>query len=130
MAFADDAPIHLLMKKSRLKNKSGEWVEIGPRRIFFRSKWEVKYALNLERMKSIGAIKEWEYEPKTFWFLEIKRGVRSYKPDFRITNKDGSIWWAEVKGWMDPRSVTKIKRMKKYYPEEKISLIGPDWFKG
>jgi hypothetical protein len=64
----------------------------------------------------------WEYEPKTFWFKEIKRGVRSYVPDFKVW-KDGEYWWEEVKGWMDSKSKTKLKRMAKYYPDEKIEIV-------
>jgi len=67
----------------------------------------------------------WEFEPKTFWFEKIKRGVRSYKPDFWLPQRKE---WHEVKGWMDPRSATKLNRMRIYYPQEKIILIQKDFF--
>src|SRR3990167_2295917 len=108
---------------------SSAWRTIGGKTKFFRSTWEANYARYLEFLKSKGEILDWEHEPKTFWFLEIMRGSRSYLPDFKVTNLDGSHHWAEVKGWMDSRSKTKIKRFAKYYPDEKLVLIQAPWFK-
>lgn len=98
------------------------WREIGGKRNFYRSRWEANYARYLEWLKSLGEITEWQHEPETFWFEAIKRGVRSYKPDFRVWEK-GNSTLHEVKGWMDDRSRTCLKRMAKYYPGEKIVLI-------
>ena len=109
-----------LYKSKRGSWKAG-WFELGGKRYYYRSMWERNYARYLEFLKQRGDILEWTYEPKTFWFESIKRGVRSYLPDFFITNPDGTEEYHEVKGWMDAASKTKIKRMKKYYPE--ITLI-------
>lgn len=103
------------------------WAEIGGKRFYARSKAEVYFAKYLQFLKDNNSIHDWEYEPKTFWFESIKRGVRSYKPDFLVTELDGSHWWAEVKGYMDPRSKTKLKRFSKYYPEERIRVIDSKW---
>ena len=104
------------------------WREIGGKRNFYRSRWEANYARYLEWLKSRGEISEWAHEPEVFWFHAIKRGVRSYKPDFRVWERDGSSALHEVKGWMDSRSKTTLKRMAKYYPEEKLILIdGPQY---
>lgn len=111
-----------------VKSTSAGWRTIGGKRIYFRSEWEVHYAMYLEFMLQKGIIKAWEHEPQTFWFLEIKRGVRSYLPDFKITQPDGSHYWVEVKGYMDSKSITKIKRLRKYYPEEKIYIADKAWF--
>jgi hypothetical protein len=108
---------------SRTKNGT---IEIGGKKIFVRSSWEANIAAYLEFMKCKKEIKEWEYEPETFWFLNIKRGVRSYKPDFRITENSDAQYFLEVKGWMDPKSVTKLKRMKIYYPKVKVEVLGQD----
>jgi len=105
------------------------WRTIGGRKIYFRSKWEYAYAQALELMKQTGIILDWEHEPKTFWFDKIKRGCRSYCPDFIVVDSDGATWWAEVKGYMDPRSATKLKRFKKYYPKETLYIIDGKWFK-
>lgn len=104
------------------------WHEIDGRRIFFRSDWEYKFALHLQSLKSLGAIQDWDHEPQTFWFNAIKRGVRSYLPDFKVTNIDGSWYFVEVKGYMDAKSRTKIKRFRKYYPEEQLIVIDKEWF--
>lgn len=105
-----------------VKWKQG-WVTIGDQQHFFRSMWEVDYAKYLELLKKHKQIKDWEYEPVTFWFDAIKRGTRSYLPDFRVTENDGRVVFHEVKGWMDDKSKTKLKRMKKYHPEVKIYLV-------
>jgi hypothetical protein len=104
------------------------WHVVGGRRIYFRSKWEYSYALYLHWQKEQKIILEWEYEPKTFWFENIKRGVRSYKPDFRVQRSPGSTIWIEVKGYLDPKSKTKLARFKKYYPNEQIEVVGKAWF--
>jgi len=82
----------------------------------------------LQLLKDQKHISEWEYEPHTFWFEEIKRGVRSYMPDFKVTRLDATYYWIEVKGYMDAKSHTKIRRLKKYYPNEQLMLIDKQWF--
>lgn len=99
------------------------WREIGGTRKYYRSRWEANYARYLESLKLNGEIKNWEHEPETFWFEGIKRGCVSYLPDFRVTLIDGSIEYHEVKGWMDDKSKTKIKRMAKYHPNVKLIVI-------
>lgn len=90
---------------------------------YFRSRWEANYARYLNWLKSHGEIISWEFEPDTFEFIGIKRGVRFYTPDFKIVQKDGSIIYHEIKGWMDPRSITRHKRMSKRYPQVIVRLI-------
>ena len=99
------------------------WREIGGVRKYYRSRWEANYARYLEWLKGIGQVVSWEHEPKTFWFSGIKRGARSYLPDFRVVEVDGSEAYHEVKGWMDARSKTKIKRMAKYHPDVTLIVI-------
>lgn len=105
------------------------WHTVGGKRHYFRSKWEVNYAFYLEWLKGLGEIQEWEYEPETFWFEKIRRGTRSYTPDFRITEKGGKVVYHEVKGWMDDRSKTKIKRMGKYHPDVRLIVIDAKAYK-
>lgn len=38
-------------------------------------------------------------------------------------------YWVEVKGYYDPRSITKIKRFKKYFPEEELRVVDKKFFK-
>lgn len=104
------------------------WRKIGSDDIYFRSKWEANYGRFLHYLKGKGFIKEWFHEPQTFWFEGIKRGCVSYLPDFKVINNQGDHYWVEVKGFMDSKSATKIKRFKKYYPSEKLVVIDKSWY--
>jgi predicted nuclease of restriction endonuclease-like RecB superfamily len=114
--------------KSHRSWKAG-WREIGGQRIYCRSRWEANYARYLEWLRARGEIKKWEHEPITFWFDAIKRGTRSYLPDFRVTENGGAVIFHEVKGWMDAASKTKIKRMAKYHPSVKLIVIDSKCYK-
>lgn len=121
-------PLRLVPRSKPCRSKQA-WREIGKSKFYFRSEWEYKFAQYLELQKNNHIIKGWEHEPQTFWFEDIKRGVRSYLPDFKVTRPDGSHYWIEVKGFMDRRSATKIKRFKKYYPKEMLLVVDDKWFK-
>jgi hypothetical protein len=99
------------------------WRDIGSVRKYYRSRWEANYARWLEWLLQHGQIVTWSHEPMTFWFEGIKRGCVSYLPDFRVVNNSGEEEFHEVKGWMDARSVTKIKRMAKYHPKVKLIVV-------
>jgi len=79
-----------------------------------RSNWEA----NTARIMNLYKIK-FEFEPKVFSF-PIKRGTKSYTPDFFLTSTKE---WMEIKGYLDDKSKLKIKRFKKYYPQEFDKLI-------
>lgn len=96
---------------------------------YFRSSWEANYARYLNWLIAQRQIVSWEYEVDTFEFRPIKRGTRFYTPDFKIHNLNGSIEYHEIKGYMDRRSATKLKRMAKYYPAVKVVLIDSDAYK-
>ena len=91
--------------------------------LYVRSSWEANYARYSNWLIEQDEITSWEYEPDTFEFEAIKRGTRFYTPDFKIVNNDGSVEYHEIKGWMDPKSRTKLKRMAKYHPNIKVVLI-------
>ena len=95
------------------RTKSGKREDLN--NTFFRSAWEA----NIARYYNFIGVK-WQFEPKTFIFKNIKRGSVSYTPDFYLPEEDK---WVEVKGWMDNKSKTKLKRFEKYYPEEYKKLI-------
>ena len=110
------------------KSQKG-WYKIGGKIYFLKSGWEIVYARCLQWQKERGVISEWSYEPATFWFQGIKRGVTNYTPDFLVTFPDGSYEYHEVKGYMDGKSVTKIKRMAKYFPEITLVVVDKDAYK-
>lgn len=96
---------------------------IGGKRYYFKSAWEGNIARMFESLKQSGEIADWLYEDKIFWFERIRRGVRSYVPDFRVTYPDGvEIFW-EVKGYFDSKSKTKMKRMRIYHPDVNVQMI-------
>lgn len=96
---------------------------------YFRSAWEANYARYLNFLIATEAISHWEYEPDTFEFLKIKRGTRFYTPDFKVFDLDGSHEYHEIKGYMDKKSLTQLKRMRKYFPEETVIVIGKDEYR-
>ena len=107
----------------------GGWREIGGIKKYYRSRWEANYARYLQWLKERGEIINWAHEPKTFWFDGVKRGTVSYLPDFCVTENNGTEVYHEVKGWMDKRSLTKLKRMKKYHPTVKLIVIASKEYK-
>lgn len=107
-------------RSSYTAGKGGTREDIG---IYVRSTWEANYARYLNFLVENGSILKWEYEPITFYFTSIKRGVRSYTPDFRITEINGEQVFHEVKGYMDDKSKVKLARMAKFYPEHKVIII-------
>lgn len=93
---------------------------------YFRSKMEANVA---RYYRYVGQL--YLYEHKEFEFKGIKRGSRFYKPDFFLAAVGGTLAfnrWIEVKGWLRKTDRTKLKRFKKYYPEEfeRLRFIIPD----
>lgn len=92
--------------------KGGKREDIG---IYVRSKMEANYIRYLNIMKI-----KWEYEPKIFYFENVKRGTLTYTPDIYLTEEDK---WIEIKGWFTKRAKTSLRRFKKYYFNEFKKLI-------
>lgn len=100
------------------KASSKKRTNIGRREdlsLFVRSSWE---ANTLRYLNHLGHI--WKYEPKTFIFDGIKCGTLSYLPDIYDETIDK---WIEIKGYLDGKSKTAIRRFKKHYPEEFKKLV-------
>jgi hypothetical protein len=81
-----------------------------------RSSWEANFA----RVSQLYKI-EIEFEPRVFTF-PVKRGTKGYTPDFYLTKTEE---WIEIKGFLDDKSKIKLKRFKRYYPEEfaKLTMV-------
>lgn len=118
--FEDEAHAHS-------RTKGGRREDLDNR--YFRSMWEANYARYLNWLVDQGEIQSWEYEADTFVFHGETRGAIAYRPDFKVTERDGEVVYHEVKGWMDGPSKTRLKRMKKHYPEVKVIVIGEDEYK-
>lgn len=82
---------------------------------YFRSKWEANFARYLTFTET-----KFIYEHKTYWFDGIKSGTVNYTPDFYLLDEDEIV---EVKGQWDSKSKTKLRRFKKYFPDEFAKLI-------
>lgn len=89
---------------------------------YVRSRMEANYARYLKWLHARGDIADWAYEADTFEF-PVKRGTRFYTPDFKITERNGRVVYHEVKGYMDAKSATQLKRMAKYYPEVVVLVV-------
>lgn len=116
-------------KKTGLANtyymsKKGIREDIHPT-YYFRSTTEANFARILDHL---GV--KWTYEAKTFRFSNCKSAPYSYKPDFEIveTNEKaishGLIKGLyEIKGFLENKAITKLKRFKKYHPTQASKLI-------
>jgi len=92
--------------------KSGTREDLG---IYVRSKMEANYLRYLTFLKI-----KWQYEPKIFYFEGIKKGTLTYTPDIYLPDKDE---WIEIKGWFRDKDKVKLKRFKKYFPDEFSKLL-------
>ena len=119
---------HLRGQNTYTRGKGGKRPDLNNQ--YFRSRYEANYARYLNFViVNKGGVEKWEFEVETFYFKDIKRGVRSYTPDFKVYLMGGGIEYHEVKGWDYPRGKTARKRMAKYYPLIKLILIDEDFFK-
>lgn len=125
--FSIGAAKDTAMRGAYSRARGGRREDLGGQ--YFRSGWEANYARYLNWLKARGEILEWVFEPQTFVFHGVTRGALSYTPDFKITEKDGSVVFHEIKGWMDGKSKTKLRRMSKYYPEVRVIVIGEAEYK-
>ncbi len=106
------------MKNSQVRYKGGKREDLD--NVYFRSASEANYARYLKFLKI-----EFQHEPRIFLFPGVRRGNVSYLPDFYLPKEDR---WVEVKGYFDPSSKTKLKRFKKYFPEQfaKLTIVVQD----
>ena len=108
--------------RRKVVNRSqGKAPDLGD--VHYRSKWERNVARYLNELVRRGLLVRVTFEEETMWFPAVSRGVRSYTPDFKCTRPDGTFYYVEVKGWMDPKSKTKLKRAKLYYPDREIQVV-------
>lgn len=96
--------------------KTGARADLGG--IIARSSWEA------DVMRILNAHKiEFLFEPVEFRFPADTRGrMHAYLPDIYLIKEDEYI---EVKGYLDARGRSKLRKFKKYYPEHcnKLTVI-------
>ena len=116
-----DGKVTVSNKSVAFQSRVGLREDLG---IFLRSSWEA----NLMRLFLSGkiALKNPEYEPTMFSFTDHvppKGMALSYTPDFRVSWGKKKML-VECKGnWLRGADKTKLRRFKKYYPDEFKKLI-------
>lgn len=99
---------------------SGKREDIG---VYVRSAWEANIYRMLQWRKMLEEIRDFSYEEREYSF-PVKRGTRFYLPDFTVWPGEGpEFYHIEVKGYMDSKSKTALKRMSKYYPHIKVEVV-------
>lgn len=129
IAEANKAKRNIEKAKKNVKQFNGRRFWSEKLQVPFRSNWEIELAEMMEDLEI-----KWEYEPERFYF----RGEgESYLPDFFLPEYNV---WIEVKGYMDKRSLRRVKLFKKYHgartgfflfekEERKICLEKPEMLK-
>jgi len=112
-------PIRINRKMGNVPTKA----TIGGKFCCFRSKLEHNFALYLQFLKEQGEIKDWLFEKTMFVFKDEIKGAKQFLVDFDVLNNDGSFEYFETKGWLQGSDVTKFRRLQKYRPEVKITLV-------
>jgi hypothetical protein len=109
-----------LIRNRYSRGRMGKRADLGG--LYVRSSWEANYARYLNWIQGRGEIQSWSYEADRFDF-PVKRGTRSYMPDFKVIENDGAVVYHEVKGWMTQKGQTALNRMKTHYPNVRVILI-------
>lgn len=120
-SFTLSRPVQPVKEKSSSLFAAGRRPDLENR--YFRSAWEANVARYLNFLCTHGKIHHWEYEVDEFEF-PVKRGAgKFYKPDFKVWLTEDRFEYWEVKGHMDTKSATKLKRMQRYYPQYRVVII-------
>ena len=101
------------------------WRKINGRRIYFPNRTEANYFRYLLWQKEHGLVMDFEYQPKPFDFVPfgVVRGITSYRPDFRVVDREGKEYFVETKGYVQKDLKTKLNRMRKFYPLVEVRVV-------
>lgn len=114
---------------SKWSNVKRGWRTIDNVKKWFDSRSEFNYYLYLNWLLKRKEIKDFVYHPPYFDFSQwVKHGVTRYEVDFKVIELDGREWYVEIKSTnrldkMDSHSRTKIKRLRKYYPDIVLNIV-------
>lgn len=103
-------------------------VVIDGREFKFKSQIEYRWAQYLQVLKDIGAIIDFEYEPKQFEFKERFRHKRVYTLDFSVTEEERYkivTVYHEVKTSLRQTDIRRFRYMNMDYPDIRMVLILP-----
>lgn len=108
-----------------VKEYNNQWVHtiIGGKEYNFRSKAEHKLARYLQLLKDSGYIKDWRYEQTKFCFPSEQDPVRTWLVDFDVLNNDGSFYYVEYKGHVEPDTKRKLLLLSQYRPEVELDMV-------
>ena len=84
----------------------------------YASQAEANTAAHLDRLKTLGVVTDWEYEPK----FELPGGI-VYKADFLVHYAIGRPRVIDVKGVRTAVFNLKVRLMREAYPDVVIELI-------
>jgi hypothetical protein len=79
------------------------------------SKAETIFAIDMDERAL-----NWMYEPER---LDWIPPARKYTPDFKVMRRDGSFFFVEFKGYLRPNDKTKMKAIRKQYPDLDIRFV-------
>lgn len=88
----------------------------------FHSMKEAKRAKALDGLKKDGEILEIEYQPPFTCIVNGKK-ICTYKADFRITWKDGTVTVEDVKGFKTKVYKLKKKLVEALFPDVEIEEV-------
>lgn len=101
---------------------------IGGKKYTYKSQIERKWAEYLQKLKDLGAIIDWFYEPKTFEFTERFRHKRIYTLDFSVTEEERhkiTTVYHEVKTSLRQTDIRRFRYMAMDYPDVRMVLVLP-----
>jgi hypothetical protein len=120
------------------KHKYGAYAgerEVDGKKVRFASRMEFNYYLYLRWLKGHGEIRDFEYQPAAFdfrarakerpdlWKREWLPQKASYRPDFRVTEKDGSVEYVETVGMLRPGHKRNFKLLARLFPGVKLKVV-------
>lgn len=104
-------------------NNIRTYANIGGKDYNFRSKAEFKVADYLQLLKTSYLIKDWAYEQTKFCFPDKDNPVMTWLVDFDVLENDGSFYYIEYKGYVEPSVKRKLNLLAKYRPEVKLDMV-------
>jgi uncharacterized membrane protein len=104
------------------RKRMGVPVKTAGKSTKFRSKLEAEYNAILRACVSAKVIRCYDYEPYSFMLCEKPK--TSYKPDFVVTNLDGSEVVVEVKGYLRDKDKHRFVWASTLNTDKRFVMVG------